>query len=746
LIYLYSLTLLLSACLLFVVQPMMGKMILPFLGGAPAVWNTCLVFYQAALLLGYAYAHVSTRWLGARRQAVFHLGLMALPLLVLPIHVSDQILRQLPRTGNPTLWLVVCLATTVGLPFLVVSATAPLLQKWFAGTEHPHARDVYFLYGASNTGSMVGLLGYIIFLEPTFLLKQQAWLWTLLYGGLVLLIIGCAFVLWRSKAIGVAGENYETLVAPEEHATDRTLNRTTIVTLQRRLRWVFLAAVPSSLMLGVTTYLTTDVAPFPLFWVLPLALYLLTFILVFARTPVYPPSWMGRVLCLPAVVLTVTYIVEATAPAWLFVVLHLLVFWTAAMICHAELAKDRPPAKEYLTEFYLCLSLGGVLGGLFNVLIAPLVFKSVLEYPLAIIVACSIRPSGDTSSQPPRVRWADMIWALGIGTTTAALIAMTRSFEANPSQLTTLWTFGIPALLSYRFVKQPIRFSLCLGAILMAGCAGYVGTQGRVLRTERNFFGVLRVTEDAQGRFHQLVHGNTLHGRQSLDPACETEPLAYYHTSGPIGHVFNMFNRLRGKSPTDVAVVGLGAGALACYARPTQNWTFYEIDPAVERIARDTNCFTFLKVSLAKQLDVVLGDARLRLKDAPDHHYDLIVVDAFSSDAIPIHLATREAFRLYLSKLTENGILAFHITNRRLNLEPVMGNLAHDASLVALYDRDLSPGPPGKESSEWVVMARRPEDLHALTADHLWKPLRPEPNTRVWTDDFSNILSVLQWR
>ena len=695
-VYLYSLTLLLSACLLFVVQPMMGKMILPLLGGAPAVWNTCLVFYEAVLLLGYAYAHFSTRWLGARRQAALHLGLMVLPFLVLPIHVSDQILRHLPRSDNPTLWLVVCLATTAGLPFLVVSATAPLLQKWFASTEHPHARDVYFLYGASNTGSMAGLLGYILFLEPTFLLKQQAWLWTLFYGGLALLIIGCALVLWRSKATGVAGENCAALVAPEERAADRTVTRTTTVTLTRRLHWVFLAAVPSSLMLGVTTYLTTDVAPFPLFWVLPLTLYLLTFILVFARKPVYPPSWMGRVLCLPAVVLTVTFIVEATEPAWLFVLMHLLIFWTAAMICHAELAKDRPPAKEYLTEFYLCLSLGGVLGGLFNVLIAPLVFKSVLEYPLAIIVACSIRPSGDTPSQLPRVRWADVMWAFGIGATTMALIAMARSVAANPNQLSTLWTFGIPALLSYRFVKQPVRFSLCLGAMLVAGCIGYVGTQGRVLLTERNFFGVLRVTEDSHGKFHQLVHGNTLHGRQSLDPARQTEPLAYYHTSGPIGRVFDTFNQFRGESRTEVAVVGLGAGALACYARPTQNWTFYEIDPAIERIARDTNCFTFLKASLAKNIEIALGDARLRLKDAPDHHYNLIVVDAFSSDAIPIHLATREAVRVYLGKLAENGILTFHITNRRLNLEPVMGNLAHDARPGRAVRQGLVARSPGK--------------------------------------------------
>lgn len=743
-VYLFSLTLFLSACLLFLVEPMMGKMLLPFLGGAPAVWNTCLVFYQAALLMGYAYAHYSTRWLGVRRQAVLHVGLLALPLLVLPIRISEQMIHRLPTTGNPTAWLVVSLAMTVGLPFFVVATTTPLLQKWFANTGHRHARDAYFLYAASNAGSMLGLLGYVLFLEPTFLLKQQAWIWTLLYGALALLVIGCAVTLRRSKASDTAVEDFGGQIPLEDRAANLTVNRPNPVTLKRRLRWVFLAALPSSLMLGVTTYLTTDVAPVPLLWVLPLALYLLTFILVFARRPVYPPWWMGRVLCLPATVLTITFLVEATEPAWLFVLLNLLAFFTAAMICHGELAKDRPP-NEYLTEFYLCLSLGGVLGGLFNVLVAPLVFKIVLEYPLAIILACSMRPTRGTSSQSQPGYGKDLVWALGIGVLTAALIATTQSLGINPGKLTTLWIFGVPALLSYRFVKQPIRFSLCLGAMLVAGAAGYVGARGRVLQTERNFFGVLRVTEDAQGKYHQLIHGNTLHGRQSLDPAHQTEPLAYYHRSGPMGRVFDMFQTRMAESPAAVAVIGLGAGSLACYATPAQDWTFYEIDPAVERIARDTQYFTFLKLSPAKTLNIILGDARLRLKEAPDHRYSLIVVDAFSSDSIPVHLATREAFHLYLEKLTERGILVFHISNRRLDLDPVMANLAHDAGLVGLDWEDLSPGPAGKEASEWVVMTQRLEDLQPLLATHRWKPLIPQPSARVWTDDFSNLLSVLKW-
>jgi hypothetical protein len=315
LVYLYSLTLLLSACLLFFVQPMMGKMILPFLGGAPAVWNTCLVFFQATLLLGYAYAHFSTRWLGVRRQALLHLGLMAVPLFVLPIAVSERALRGLPTDGNPTAWLALCLATVVGLPFFVVSTTAPLLQKWFASSGHRHARNAYFLYAASNAGSMLGLLGYILLLEPTLVLKEQSRLWEWMYGGLALLVIGCAIVLWRSKVVFAGDADVVEQIPFEERAADSLSSLANTVTLRRRLRWVLLAALPSSLMLGVTTYLTTDVAPVP--FVLGLAagtLYLLTFILVFAQRPVYPPSWMRRALCLPAVILTITFIIEAARP------------------------------------------------------------------------------------------------------------------------------------------------------------------------------------------------------------------------------------------------------------------------------------------------------------------------------------------------------------------------------------------------------------------------------------------------
>ena len=378
---LFSATLFLSAALSFGVQPMIGKMVLPLLGGVPAVWNTCMVFFQSTLLLGYAYAHWSTRWIRSRSHVLAHLSLMLLPAAVLPITISQRMLGSLPVDANPIPWLLGFLALTAGLPLLVVSATAPLLQKWFASTTHVDARNPYFLYAASNAGSLLGLLGYPILVEPRLRLAQQSRLWAVGYGFLVVLVLCCSVTMWRQRAaepVSDTGANDDYKGVPP-------------VTWRRRLRWMLLAFVPSSLILGVTTYITTDVAPIPLLWVLPLGLYLLTFIFVFAHRPLLAPRWLGRVLCFLTIVLIVGMIVEVTQPAWLIVTLHLLMFFAAAMVCHSELAKDRPPAAR-LTDFYLCLSVGGVLGGSMNALLAPVIFRRVWEYPLLMILACAVRP------------------------------------------------------------------------------------------------------------------------------------------------------------------------------------------------------------------------------------------------------------------------------------------------------------------------------------------------------------------
>ena len=658
---------------------------------------------------------------------------MLLPFVLLPVRLSDSTIASVPHAGTPLPWLLGFLARTAAVPLLIVSATSPLLQKWFADTRDRRAGDPYFLYAASNAGSMLGLFIYPILVEPLLAVRKQTWLWTAGYGVLVLLVAACAFAMMSSRR-------------SDATAPSRAENTAGNVTLRRRLRWMLLAFVPSSLMLGVTTYLTTDVAPLPLFWVVPLALYLLTFILVFARRPLLPPRWLRRALCLPALVLIVTFVVGATEPAWLMIPLHLLVFFLATWICHGELAKDRPD-PQHLTDFYLCLSGGGVLGGMFNALLAPLIFRTVLEYPLVMALACSIRFRETKTEATPLVGWADVFWAIAIGGLTTALILIVQGSHLPLVRLGQVLIFGAPAMLVYRFVKRPVRFGLGLVALLVAGYF-YTSALGRSLLVDRNFFGVLRVTVDDNGQYRQLVHGHTLHGRQSLRPSQSTEPLAYYYRTGPIGQVFDSFNSAGTNSA--VAVIGLGAGSLASYGRTEQNWTFYEINPAVERIARDPRYFTLLSQSAASKLSVVLGDARLRLAEAPDRQYRLIVLDAFSSDAIPIHLVTREALALYLSKLADDGILAFHISNRRLDLRPVLAKLARDARLTCLVRDDSSVSAAeqaiGKTASRWAIMARQREDLGALATDPRWKSAEINPRVGLWTDDFSNILSVLQWR
>ncbi|MEJ7640038.1 MAG: fused MFS/spermidine synthase [Singulisphaera sp.] len=724
----FALAMLVSAALLFVVQPMIAKMVLPLLGGSPEVWNTCMVFFQAALLAGYAYAHATTALLGARRQAVLHVGLLLLPFAFLPLRIPAEWLGSPPSGANPSPWLLGLLTVAVGLPFFVVSTTAPLLQRWFSGTGHPAAVDPYFLYGASNIGSMVALLGYPIVVEPNLRFARQSQFWAVGYGVFVVLILACAVTVWRAPR-GVR----ETADDGDDAArADRP-------GLGRWSRWVGLAFVPSSLMLGVTTYLTTDIAAIPLLWVIPLAIYLLTFILVFARRPPLPHPWMVRVL--PMAIVLLVLIFSLRTQQLIFIPIHLLAFFMVALVCHGELARLRPSAR-HLTGFYLAMSLGGVLGGIFNALVAPILFDRVAEYPLALVLACLALPRVVKSGRRPWDRALDFAVPLAVGVLLAGVVpSLTHRPGSQPDTLVPKLGGGVASFLCYTFKDRPVRFALGVGAVLLAFQVN-PSHHGRILLQERNFFGVLRVAHDLPTHSHVLIHGNTLHGQQGLDPGLRREPMTYYHRTGPIGQVFEAFGA-RPARP-DVAVVGLGAGSLACYAAPGQGWTFYEIDPAVVRIARDPRFFTYLKDCRARSRDVVVGDARLRLRDAPDGGYGLIVLDAFSSDAIPMHLLTREALRLYRDKLADGGLIAFHISNRYLDLAPVLGALARDAGLIdrVRRDRDIAPeqAKVGKTASDWIVMAAREEDLGPLGKDPRWKASMVRPDEEVWTDDFSNII------
>ena len=734
---LFSITVLTSAALLFMMQPMFAKMALPLLGGTPAVWNTCMVFFQAVLLVGYGYAHATPAALGLRQQAALHLVLLLTALFVLPVAIPEG--WSPTAQQSPFMWLLVLLLVALGLPFLVVSTTAPLVQKWFAGTDHPLARDPYFLYAASNVGSLAALLAYPTLIEPNLRLADQSRLWTLGYVLLTGLLVGCAAVVWRSRASTVTDPTVEPAAAVTTWAGQKER-----IAALRRARWVLLAFVPSSLMLGVTTYLTTDVAPMPLLWVVPLAIYLLTFVLAFGRRARVSHQRLNRLLPILVLPLTMTMSFGAVGPLWILALLHLLAFFVISMVCHGELARSRPSADR-LTEFFLWVAVGGVLGGTFNALLAPIVFSRPIEYPLVLVAACLLRRPHLTGRTKPAA-WEFAV-PVAVGAVTLGLFWLVRAIPivGLPGLLL---IGGVPAFLCFALRHRTLAFGLGLGALMLTTTLLTKDTGYRTLYRERSFFGVWQVRVYPTDKFVVLVNGTTEHGRQSREPGRAQEPLSYFHRSGPIGQAFSAIPASRSGAP--VAVIGLGTGSLACHGRAGQEFTFYEIDPAVLRIASNPRYFTFLE-ACPPAIRVVLGDARRSLATAPDRHYGLIILDAFSSDAIPSHLLTREALRLYLDKLADPGLLAFHISNRHLDLEPTVGNLAHDARLLALGQREAGTskedaGPAGKAPSHWVVLARRQEDFGALRDDGRWRALPPRPDRRLWTDDFSSMLEVIRWR
>jgi len=756
---LFAITLFWSAALLFWVEPMVGKLVLPQLGGAPAVWNTCMVFFQAMLLAGYAAAHSLTGRFQPRAQLGVHLALLLVALATLPITLNET--AAVPWQHWPTAWLLLQLLVNVGPAFFVLALTTPLLQRWFAASSQAGARDPYFLYAASNLGSFAALLGYPLFIELNWPLREQAWLWAAAFLLMPVLVFAC-------------GKSAGGLQSPPAPTTTEPSGGCKPPARARRLHWAVCAAVPSSLLLGVTTYITTDVASMPLLWVLPLALYLLTFVFVFARRQFFSARLLSRALPIGALALAYQMCAGLSEPAWLVMGLHLVVFFIAAMVCHARLAADRPE-PEHLTEFYLWMSLGGVLGGLFNTLLAPVLFNSVVEYPLALMTACWLRWEAERRSPTPSTKHpaSDLAWPAVLAVLTAALAAFLPPTKLVPSQIQSLVIFGVPLLLCFLLVDMPRRFALGLGAVFLGG-AFFTGGFGKTLHVERNFFGVTRVTLSSSGDARQIVHGRTIHGRQFLDPARAAEPLTFYHREGPLGDVFkvlgtadtrvtvarstnppfpvgsrpNMVNVFSTYSGRHVGVIGLGAGSMAAYAQAGDLWTFYDIDPSVLRIAQNTNYFTYLARSAAAETRLVEGDARLRLREAADGGFGLLVLDAFSSDAIPVHLITREALELYLRKLAPGGMLAFHISNRYLDLEPVLANLAADLRLVALGCDDMSlteaEFATGREQAHWVVMARSAEELAGFQRRTRWSPLEGNPRVGLWTDDFSSPLRVIQ--
>jgi SAM-dependent methyltransferase len=741
---LFALTLFVSAALLFLVQPMVGKLLLPLLGGTPAVWNTCLVFFQSLLLAGYLYAHASTERLGVRRQARWHL----LVLLVPPVALAAgwwlagspvPVVASLTPTDEdyPVFPLLAMLFLAAGPAFLVLATTGPLLQRWYAAEG---GRDPYVLYAASNAGSLLGLLAYPFLVEPALSLTTQQLAWAAGVGVYVVLAVGCAVLSRRAGGdVGVSRRVYPG--GPDGGDEPRRS-----LAPSRVARWLALSALTSALLCAGTTHLTTDMAPMPLLWVVPLALYLLSFILVFWRWPDVVHRAVGRLTPMLMIFLVLMLMTRATEPTALVVGLPLAAYFAILLVCHGELARDRPD-REHLTAFYLAISLGSVLGSLACALVAPVLFHrlGLVEYPLALVLAALVRP-GTPLARPRR---GDLLAPLLLGLGTAALVLLVPRLLGPPPRFDSPdylldrmaragLMFGAPAVAAFALVARPLRYALCLAALLLAASLD-IGPNGAVLRTERNFFGTLRVTRSPDGRFVRLVHGTTQHGQQALESDDPLKPLMYYHPTGPAGRVMRMLPPERRRR---VGAVGLGCGAMASYARPGEEWVFYEIDPAVIRIAQDTTYFTYLECCQGK-LRVVPGDARRRLESEADASFDVLILDAFSSDAIPVHLLTREALELYLRKLRPGGVLLFHVSNRYLDLPPPLARLAEEEELFAYVDHDFATAgqeEEGKMRSTWMLLGGGAARGIA-EKDRRWQAERPTPGP-VWTDTFSNLLGV----
>ena len=713
---LFTLTIFLGAVLVFGVQPIAARMLLPSFGGSPAVWSATSVFFQVALLLGYGYSFVVTRSFSPQRQPLVHLVALAAPLAFLPLS-----LPLLTGSGtDPAFTVIGLLAVGLGVPFTIASTTGPLLQRWFSYTGHPSGHDPYFLYAASNAGSLLVLLSYPFLIEPRLDLGAQSAAWSIGYVAFAVLSGACAAAVIRRRPAD----------APADSDSPRAMADALRPTWLTRGRWVVLAAVPSALSLGATAYISTDIAAVPLLWIAPLSLYLLSFILAFSTRIPITSGHAGRLLPLAAaaVVIPSGGLLDLSTPV--VIGLHLVFLFVAATMCHTRLAEERP-APSRLTEFYLLVAVGGAAGGIFVSIIAPAIFDRVWEYPIAIGLALLLRPAGARL-----LNRRAMIGAALVIVVTLAVGGLALEQETIPAAIAPIAIAS--ALLVAFLALAPLRPVLALAAFGMLAVTLW-GT-GTAIHTERTFFGVYRVT--VSGSDHLLVHGSTVHGLQHREPSRTGSPSAYYHQTGPIGQLF----AARNDKLDRVAVLGLGVGTLAAYSEPGQHFTFYEIDSAMVDIARDPALFTFL-ADADGDMEVVVADGRLGLA-ADDRAYDLVILDAFTSDAIPVHLLTREAFTSYADRLSSDGIILVNVSNRFLDLEPAIAAVAHSLDMTALvqHDTDISADErsEGKTSSSWMLIAPEPSRLDDFIADPRWETARIDEDVRPWSDAFSDILAVLR--
>lgn len=734
---LFAVTVFASAGLVFMVEPMVAKLVLPLLGGSPSVWNTSMAFFQIALLAGYAYAHVLQRVRSLAIQAVAHLVIVVGAGLVLPLRIHEMF--GPPTSDHPSLWLLGVLAVSIGAPFAVLSATAPLVQAWHARTVRAEpGREPYVLYAASNLGSLLALLAYPVVVEPTVTLAGQRLGWSFGYAAFVLLLCGLALVCARAP----------DLTGPP-HA-DETSPR---VTWRERLTWLALAAIPSSLMLGVTTHLTTDVASAPFLWVGPLALYLLTFVIAFQARPAIKPT--TTLLFQAAAVAACTSLLPFRLTAFpVQLLVHFLAFFFTALMCHQALVARRP-APARLTEFYLWMSAGGVVGGAFNAFLAPVIFDNVWEYPLVLTLACLVRPWRLDEPVKPWM-WATLAVGVVCGVAVPVLIGLAPPhLSAKPviGHLTDVELLdfggkallGVASILAYLLRGRGLLYTAVIAVLSMGASAAADRTNAT--HSWRSFFGVVRESETRAdplgGRVRMLAHGTTLHGAQAQSPEWRCRPLVYYTPNTPIGQVIGA--RQAELPAMRIGAVGLGTGSVAAYVRPGDHLTFFEIDPLVVRLSTDPKHFSYTTECAKGRVDYVLGDARLTLAKQPAGQFDVLLIDAFSSDAVPVHLLTVEAVRGYLRLLKPDGVLILHLSNRNLDLDGPAQALASAAGGYGMIQKYQPVNNVHWDSAEdAVIIGKSKAALARFAADKRWVPA-DRLLARPWTDDYTNLVGAL-WR
>ena len=717
-------TILTGSFLLFLVQPMVARMALPRLGGAPAVWNSAMLVYQTLLLGGYAYAHALAR-VRPLLQAAIHIGVLLIGAAWLPIGLA---LTASPAGVSPALWVPWLLGASIGPLFFAVSAQAPLVQRWFSIASRDG--DPYALYAASNLGSFGGLIAYPLLVEPLLALREQSWLWSGGYALLILLVIACAVRLPRAASADVA--------RPTSPPARRG----------RVIHWIALALVPSGLMLATSTYITTDIVAMPLLWVLPLGLYLLSFTIAFAANREIA-DLLTRIAPITILMFGGVMIGGFNESPLVNLGIALTLLFMVSVALHTQMYRLRPE-PDRLTGFYLAMAVGGALGGMFAGLVAPVVFDWTYEYPILIFAAGLLVP------QVFLTHGIRSLWAtpakrrVAYGGVLVTLVVLAGLTIRGPADLFGEGHQGLTfiAIAAVGIVSVGARLSYA--TVLAVALALFGGWRAVELSLEkgartRSYFGVYTI-RDAHG-VRELAHGTTVHGIQfTASPLLERLPTTYYAPPSGIGRAIAALGPLYGPGAR-VGVVGLGTGTLACYALPGQSWRFYEIDPVVVRLARDTGQFTYLRNCLPHP-DIRIGDARIGIEADRPASLDLLALDAFSSDAIPMHLMTREAFAAYARVLQPRGLLLVHISNRFLDLEPVVAAAAHDGGWQAVK---LLYQPPRQSAvaspSQWIALSRDPATIRTLTAaDARWEPLTPRPGFAAWTDDYSTILPLLKWR